>query len=301
MPERGRHTRDAVTVHQKVRHVSLMELHPGHRLQLTLHPELIGLLVALGPRRPDGRAFRGIQHAPLDAGGVRVQAHHPAEGIDFPDHVALGKPANRRIAGHLRDRVEVLGQHGHLAAEPGGRHGGLHPGMAGANHNHIVTLGVSEHRGTRNITRHRRGSSLETRARSTWNNSLRHDPESRPRPVAGVLPSGTPAVRSGSPASRGALRIPPAPADKLRRVRSAPWYPRPPPPRETPALPPRLPHRWPPARRNWSGRRKDSRHCSRRKSDRRQPTGRHPPQISNTAHRPVRGSAKPPPPIRPIP
>ena len=52
----------------------------------------------------------------------------------------LAKPADGRVAGHLADGVEVLGEHQVCATEPGGGHRGLDPGVAGTDHNHIVGL-----------------------------------------------------------------------------------------------------------------------------------------------------------------
>ena len=67
--------------------------------------------------------------------------HDTTEGIDLPYHMTLGQPPDGRIAGHLRDGVEVLGEDGGLATQPGGGHRRLHPGMAGSADNDVVVLG----------------------------------------------------------------------------------------------------------------------------------------------------------------
>ena len=61
-----------------------------------------------------------IEEAPLDGGGVRVQTHEPAQGIDLADHVTLAQSTDGRIATHLPNCVEVLGQDGNIGTETGG-------------------------------------------------------------------------------------------------------------------------------------------------------------------------------------
>ena len=131
-----------VVRHQNLGGVALVQVEVGLVFNQPLHAELVSLLVALRTRRLHRRPFAGVEHAKLDAGGVGVQAHDPTQSVDLAHDVALGQAADRRIAGHLGDGVEVLRQNGGLAAEPGRRQGRLHPGMAGAADDDIVVLGV---------------------------------------------------------------------------------------------------------------------------------------------------------------
>jgi hypothetical protein len=59
--------------------------------------------------------------------------------------VALGKPANRRIAGHLSDGIQIGGQKEGLAAHSRGRQSRLNPSMAGSDYNDIIPLRIDEH------------------------------------------------------------------------------------------------------------------------------------------------------------
>ena len=68
----------------------------------------------------------------------------PAKRVDLTDHVALGKSADRRIARHLADGVGVLGEHQGLAAKPRRCHRGFNSGMACANDDHVIRLGIVE-------------------------------------------------------------------------------------------------------------------------------------------------------------
>jgi hypothetical protein len=59
--------------------------------------------------------------------------------------MTLCKPANRRIAGHLTDGIQIDGQKEGLAAHSRGRQSRLNPGMAGSDYNDIIPLRIDEH------------------------------------------------------------------------------------------------------------------------------------------------------------
>jgi len=75
-----------------------------------LHAELIGFFVALCAGRLDCRAFGFVEEAKLDSGGVGVDSHFAAEGVDFTDNLAFGLSADGGVARHLGDGVEVAGE-----------------------------------------------------------------------------------------------------------------------------------------------------------------------------------------------
>ena len=70
-------------------------------------PELVSLLVALGPWCPNGWTFLCVEHSKLNASLVGIYAHFAAESVDFPSQVAFRKTANCWVARHLPDRVEI--------------------------------------------------------------------------------------------------------------------------------------------------------------------------------------------------
>src|SRR5437879_6064111 len=90
--------------------LSLAQIKIGLPLTDPLEPELVGFLVALGPRSPNSRALFRVEHPELEAGHVSGLAHLPSQGIDLACEMALGQPAYRWVAGHLTDSVGVGGQ-----------------------------------------------------------------------------------------------------------------------------------------------------------------------------------------------
>ena len=52
-----------------------------------------------------GRALAAVEHAVLDAAGVRRAAHLAAEGVELAHEMALARAANGGVAGHVAHRV----------------------------------------------------------------------------------------------------------------------------------------------------------------------------------------------------
>ena len=104
----------------------------GGQLQRVFHAELVGLFVALGPASLYGRTFGGVEEAKLNGGKVGIEGHFATEGIYFADDVPFGEATDRRIAGHLGDRVDITGQKKGVRTEAGGGESRFAAGMAGA-------------------------------------------------------------------------------------------------------------------------------------------------------------------------
>ena len=128
-------------LHDQIRDFRLLDFQIRLRLQHLAHLQAIGLLVALGARRPYGGAARGIQQAELDADGVGDFAHDAAERVDFAHQVSLGDAAHGGVARHLRDQVDVERVEGGLQAHARRSHRGLASGMAGADDNDVEMFG----------------------------------------------------------------------------------------------------------------------------------------------------------------
>ena len=75
----------------------------GHRFDRRLHGRGIELAVGLGARAAHRRALAAVEHAELDAAGVRHAAHEAVERVDLAHEMALSEPADRRIARHGAD------------------------------------------------------------------------------------------------------------------------------------------------------------------------------------------------------
>ena len=76
-------------------------------LQRPLHFAVIGVFVRLGPKALYRRALADVEHAQLKRGFVRVQPHFSAQSVYLAHEMALGGAADRGIAGHKADAVEV--------------------------------------------------------------------------------------------------------------------------------------------------------------------------------------------------
>jgi hypothetical protein len=142
--EIGFHALDAVFADYEPRDISLLHVEVWLALEERLHAKLIGFLVALRSRGSNARTLRGIQHAELNPGGVGVQSHRAAEGIDLTDHVALRQTANRGIARHLPHGVRILSEKERLTPQPRGCHRCFDTGMTGTYNDDIVILWINE-------------------------------------------------------------------------------------------------------------------------------------------------------------
>ena len=69
----------------------------------------VQLPVRLRTGGADGRALARIQGAELDAGPVDRSRHGAAQSVNFPRQVSLADAADGRIAAHLAERSDVLG------------------------------------------------------------------------------------------------------------------------------------------------------------------------------------------------
>ena len=98
---------------------------------------LIKPLVRLRSRAAHRRALANVQHSELEAGRVDRSPHRSAERVDFPNDVSLADAADRRIATHLRDRVEVSRQKSRFRAHSRRRQRRFRPGVSGADDDHV--------------------------------------------------------------------------------------------------------------------------------------------------------------------
>jgi hypothetical protein len=126
------------------RDLGLAQRQVGRVLEHAAHGLAVAQLVGLGPGRAHRRALRGVQPTELDAGGVDHPRHRAAERVDLLDQVALGHAADRRVARHLRDQLERAGEHQGARAQPRRRQPRLAAGVAGADDDHVVVVGIRE-------------------------------------------------------------------------------------------------------------------------------------------------------------
>jgi len=99
---------------------------------------LVELSIGLRTRGAYRGSLAGIQGAELDAGLVRRECHGTAQRIDLLHQVTLADAADRRIAAHLTQRLDVAGQEQGTLTHARSRKRGLGARMAPADHDHPV-------------------------------------------------------------------------------------------------------------------------------------------------------------------
>ena len=133
----GDHAADPAVLDDQILDAALDHLEIGGGADGRLHGLAVELAVGLGARALHGRTLGAVEQPELDAGGVGDAAHQAVEGIDLAHQVALAEPADGRIAGHLADRGERVGDERRAGAHAGSRGRGFAAGMAAAHHDHV--------------------------------------------------------------------------------------------------------------------------------------------------------------------
>jgi len=131
--------------HQQPVHHGLADGQPGLGLQHRFHAPSVQVPVILGPGALDRDPLPGVEPPELDAGGVGIFGHLPAQRIDLLHQVALGQPPDGRVAAHGGDVVQVDGQEQGRMPHPRGGQGRLASRVAGPDHDDIICLVKSGH------------------------------------------------------------------------------------------------------------------------------------------------------------
>ncbi len=105
--------------------------------QQCLHRLAIELAIRLGARPADGGAFAAVENTKLDAGAIDGMAHHPIERVDLAHQMALGQATDRRVARHLADGLDAMGEEKGACAKARGRGRSFAAGMPAANDDDI--------------------------------------------------------------------------------------------------------------------------------------------------------------------
>jgi hypothetical protein len=109
---------DHAIAHDQVFHRLRADREVGRGGQLGLHGLAVEASVDLAARAAHGGALGAVQHPELDAGRVGQAAHDAVQGVDLADQVALAQAADGRVAAHLADRLELVGEQERARAEP---------------------------------------------------------------------------------------------------------------------------------------------------------------------------------------
>jgi hypothetical protein len=84
-----------------------------------LHGGAVKRPIGLCAGTSDGRSLAAVENPELDAGPVGRPPHEAIQGIDLANEVALPQSADGRVAGHLTDRREPVGEKNRVGAESG--------------------------------------------------------------------------------------------------------------------------------------------------------------------------------------
>lgn len=125
----------------QLRNFRLFDLQVRLRLQHFAHFQPISLLVALSAGRPDRGTAGSIQQTELNSDSVGDLAHNSTERVDFADEMSFGYAADRWIARHLRDQINVEGVECSSQPHTGAGDGGLAPSMSGSDGDNIELFG----------------------------------------------------------------------------------------------------------------------------------------------------------------
>src|SRR6266508_1531570 len=127
-----------VSVHEQPGDHPLRQVQRRELLEQLAHRPAVEGAVALRARRPHGGTLGAVEHTELDRRAIGGAAHDAAQGVHLAHDGALGDPADRGIAGHLADGVEVGGEKQSPGVQASGHDRGLRASMASANHDDVV-------------------------------------------------------------------------------------------------------------------------------------------------------------------
>jgi hypothetical protein len=88
----------------------LPQIEVGRRFQRFFHHLRVQALIRLSARRLHCRSFALVEQTDLNERAISHAPHQPAKGVDFTHQMSLRRAANRWIARHMRQFVEIDGQ-----------------------------------------------------------------------------------------------------------------------------------------------------------------------------------------------
>ncbi len=133
--------RDPLALDDQVIDRGLEDAQVGLRLEATPDGGPIEDAVGLGARGPDRGPLAAIERAELDAGLVRGGRHGAAQRVDLLHQVAFADPADGRVAGHLAEGFDRVGEQQRARAGARGSQRRLGAGMAATHDEDVETIG----------------------------------------------------------------------------------------------------------------------------------------------------------------
>ena len=130
----------ALAVHNQVVHRLLEDGQIRLVFQHAADRGLVENAVGLRTGGTHRRAFAGVEYAELDASTVGGAGHGAAQCIDLFDQMALADATNGRVATHLAEGFDVMGQQQGRRTHTRSRQRGFGTGVTTTNDNDIETL-----------------------------------------------------------------------------------------------------------------------------------------------------------------
>ena len=151
----GTDTADSTALQQQVVHRLLEQFEVRLRFDGTTNGGPIQVAIRLAARGAYRRTLARVQATPLDPGRVRCLRHHATERVDLAHQMALADATNGRVAAHLADGLDVVGQQQRARTRTCRGQCGLGAGVAATDHDHVIAVRIL-HRRSRIHCRHRR-------------------------------------------------------------------------------------------------------------------------------------------------
>jgi hypothetical protein len=124
-------------IEHKIDDFSLPQMEIRGRFKRAPHLGAIAHAIRLCPWGLNRRPPRAVEQTKLDSSAVDDATHDAAERVNLADEMTFRDPANRRIARHLADEVEVQSDQPGFRAESRRGRRRLTTRMAGADHDYI--------------------------------------------------------------------------------------------------------------------------------------------------------------------
>src|SRR6185369_9559977 len=101
------HTNQTPVIDHEIDDFPLPQMKIRRSLERAAHLRSIAHTIRLRSRRLNRRSTRAVEQPKLNSGAIDNAAHDAAERVDLAHKMSLSDSANRGIARHLADEVEI--------------------------------------------------------------------------------------------------------------------------------------------------------------------------------------------------
>jgi hypothetical protein len=102
--------------------------------------------VALGAGSANSSSFTPVEQPELYPRTIGCPSHDTAQRVYLANNLAFCKPADSRVTRHLRDSIQIDGEHKHPPSEPSGCYRRFNARMTGTDHYYVVLTKGDAHR-----------------------------------------------------------------------------------------------------------------------------------------------------------